>query len=62
MDDSPQPEKNKEESNVGPFVGIIIVVVLVVLGGVYFLITQEIKLHQTLQPENAPSQTNQESS
>ncbi len=60
MDDAPRSEQ-EQKGGVGPFVGIIIVVVLVALGGLY-LVLQEIKLHQTPTPENVPAQTGQESS
>jgi hypothetical protein len=58
MDDSPnQPlfEEKSTDSNqgssqrpqVGPMAAIVIVVILLALGGIYFFITQEMKLHQT---------------
>jgi uncharacterized protein HemX len=52
MDDSPNqpPLAEKSQSSIGPMVAIIIVVILLAIGGVYFFIQQEIKLHQ--QPIN----------
>ena len=50
MDDSPnQPvfEEKSKDSSIGPIAAIVIVVILVALGGVYFFITQEMRLHQT---------------
>jgi hypothetical protein len=61
MDDSPQQPEKKQEEGVGPFVGIVIVVILLALGGLY-LIEQEIKMRQTPAPENLPAQTSQENS
>ena len=43
-------EEKKSESGIGPIAGTVIVVILLALGGIYFFITQEMKLHQ--QPVN----------
>ena len=45
------PEKTEKEG-VGPFVGIIIVVILIALGGIYFLIQQQMKLQAPPVNEN----------
>lgn len=45
MDESPLPQE-KNESGVGPTVGIIILVALFIIGGIYFFITQEKKLNE----------------
>jgi hypothetical protein len=50
MDDSPNEVAHTERpqhSPVGPMAAIVIVVILLALGGIYFFITQEMKLHQT---------------
>ena len=50
MDDSPIPQTLEEKSqrpSVGPMAAIVIVVILLAVGGAYFFITQEMKLHQT---------------
>ncbi|HVV14813.1 MAG TPA: hypothetical protein VHD55_00140 [Candidatus Paceibacterota bacterium] len=36
-------EKKEEKEGVGPFVGIIIIVGLLLAGGIYFLVTQELE-------------------
>jgi len=48
METTPMPER--KESGVGPIAGTVIIVILLVLGGIYFFVTQEMKLHQ--QPQN----------
>jgi hypothetical protein len=49
MDDSPtEPQTQESPSQVGPFVGIIIVVILIALGGLYFFIKYE--LHRAPPP------------
>ena len=50
MDDSPDQLTHREQSHsssVGPMAAIVIVVILLALGGLYFFVTQEMKLHQT---------------
>lgn len=48
METPPIPtEEKRNESGVGPMVAIIIVVILLALGGIYFFVTQEMKLNQT---------------
>ena len=37
-------EDTQKQNGVGPSVGITIVVILFILGGIYFFITQEMKL------------------
>lgn len=39
-------KSNRPESGVGPTAAIVIVVILLALGGIYFFVTQEMKLHQ----------------
>ncbi len=39
-------EPKKQEGGVGPLVGIVIIVVLLLAGGIYFLITQAKQIHQ----------------
>jgi hypothetical protein len=59
MDDSPIPqtleEKSQRSARVGPMAAIVIVVILLALGGIYFFITQEMKLHQAPSPEQVNS-------
>jgi hypothetical protein len=51
MDDSPvEPAKRERQGEFGPFAAIVIVVILLVLSGIYFFITREIKAHQTPPP------------
>lgn len=56
METAPLPGPDKTESGVGPMAAIIIVVILLALGGIYFFITQEMKLHQT--PSTGQEQAN----
>ena len=49
MEDSPMPNQRKE-SGVGPMVATIIIVLVLAIGGVYFFITQQMKLHEQQQP------------
>lgn len=49
MDDSQiEQQKLKSPSQVGPFVGIIIIVIIIALGGLYFLVKNE--LHRAPPP------------
>jgi hypothetical protein len=48
----PTPEelkarKEKRDHGVGPMVSIIIIVALLIIGGIYFLVTQELDRHTT---------------
>ncbi|MDE1925271.1 MAG: hypothetical protein KGH79_03775 [Patescibacteria group bacterium] len=44
MDDSSlEPQRSESPSQVGPVVAIIIIVILIALGGLYFLISKEMQ-------------------
>jgi uncharacterized protein HemX len=43
---TPQPIEKKEGGGVGPIAAIVIVVILVALGGVYFLFQENARLHK----------------
>ena len=56
MDDSlPTEQGKKQPQEVGATVGTIIVVLLVVLGGLYFFITEVHKIQQTRAAQQAPA-------
>jgi hypothetical protein len=58
MDESPVETTNTESrAPVGPFLAIVVVVILLGLGGIYFLITQEIKLHEAPAGQDLPADT-----
>lgn len=51
MDTAPEPQNAEvPREGVGPTAGIVIVVILLALGGIYFLITREMKLHAAPPP------------
>jgi hypothetical protein len=49
--DTPQP-KTKNEGGIGPMAGIIIVVILLALGGLYFLLEESARVHAPPLQEN----------
>ncbi len=49
MSDSPLPEQQGKKQPAGPGIAVFVIVLLFVLGGIYFFVTQEMKLH------NAPA-------
>ncbi|HEY5383571.1 MAG TPA: hypothetical protein VIJ88_03395 [Candidatus Paceibacterota bacterium] len=56
IDQTNERQDAAERSGVGPIVGTIIVVMLIVLGGLYFFINQAAKLHAvpaSQQPANS---------
>ena len=48
-----QPAEKKQEGGVGPLIGIIIIVALLGLGGIYFLVMQEMERRAVPPPEQA---------
>jgi len=52
MDMSP-PDTPKKEEPVGPMVGIVIIVLVFVVGGIYFLLMEQKKNEQPLGEEQA---------
>jgi hypothetical protein len=54
-DSSPYHKPKKPDQGVGPLVGIIIIVGLIALGGVYFLVMQELQHHTPQTDEQAIS-------
>jgi len=40
------PSSRRQENGIGPFAAIVIVILLLVLGGLYFLFEQANKIHQ----------------
>ena len=50
MDETPnQPvhEEKSQKTSIGPMAAIVVLVILFIIGGIYFFIQQEMKLHQT---------------
>jgi hypothetical protein len=45
--DDLKARKEKRDGGVGPIVGIVIIVLLLIAGGIYFLVTQEIERQNT---------------
>lgn len=43
MEPLPSHEEQKRESGVGPIVGVIIIVAIMVIGGIYFLLSETTK-------------------
>ena len=58
MENPPQFKKQQEEG-VGPLVGIIIVITLLVLGGVYFLVTKDFAKQPAPQTETSTTTVSQ---
>ncbi len=50
MSDSPTTTEKKRQP-AGPVIATIVIALLLALGGIYFLVTQELKLHQSHQTE-----------
>ena len=50
MSDSPFTDE-KRAGQAGPVIATIVIALLLALGGIYFLVTQEFKLHQPNQTE-----------
>ncbi len=44
MDDTLPPEEETRSKPLGPFIAPIIIALLIALGGIYFLVTQELKI------------------
>lgn len=57
MDTAPLPPQQPErkENGIGPMAAIIIVVILLAVGGIYFFVTQEMKLQQAPSNEQVNS-------
>jgi hypothetical protein len=45
MEIPPEQKTGKSDEGFGPIVGIVIIVGLIAIGGIYFLVTQEIQRH-----------------
>ncbi len=51
---SPDDIQKKNDAGVGPLIGIVVIVALFVVGGIYFLVTQK------LQKQSAPPATQEQ--
>ncbi len=60
METTPSQEEQKRESGVGPIAGVIIVVAIMILGGIYFLLMEtnkeELTPTQERSGQEAPTQ------
>ena len=55
MEPSTQPQKRNDVEQFGGIVGIVLVVVILAIGGIYFLLQQQEKIHQDQEQLQAPA-------
>lgn len=55
MENTPEPRKKSEAEQLGGTFGIVLIVVVLAIGGIYFLIQQHTKIEQDKQQLEQPT-------